>query len=280
LYDQAYLDANCDSAVVPLNVDNGVDSSIATFSTNYVIAVITLFFATIVLLHALKNDKECTGKFMSLYLASTGVAFGLGGIGHQFSEEKEELLNRILLPIVSFFGNVGTYSLLYVVLVSHLKVEGILRAAWALMATALTVYGSAVALYDPNPTGIPGFIVILSALVTQARQMWRFRKIAIALKLCGFVSMVIGGIVQLSLSSVCGFDGYPECFRRCPLPAPEFNHNALFHILAIVFYVLYGVGEWKLPAQECLWILRKPVGGHDGNSSARDEEKSSDEKTC
>ena len=257
LYDQAYLDANCNANIVPLNEDNGVDSSVATFSTNYILAALTVFSA---LALYTKSDKEYAGAFVCLYLLSTGLAFGIAGVGHQLSEEKDERLNRILLPMVSFLGNVGTYALLRVIILFHTKFEGKIRTMWWLVATGMTIYASIVALDNPNPTGIPGFFVILSALITHARQAWRLKEVSVLLKTMGFVVMIIAGAVQLSLASVCGFDGYPDCFQDCPLPAPEFNHNALFHVLAVVFFILYLIGEWLRPAQDCLTVLRRTNG--------------------
>lgn len=45
---------------------------------------------------------------------------------------------------------------------------------------------------------------------------------------------------QLGWKGVCGSGGYKDCFAQCPLPAPTFNHNALFHIFAALSIYLYG----------------------------------------
>lgn len=44
-------------------------------------------------------------------------------------------------------------------------------------------------------------------------------------------SMVFGLAVQQGLSDVCGSGkgGYGVCWKDCPLPAPDFNHNAAYH---------------------------------------------------
>jgi hypothetical protein len=254
LYNQAYLDANCDASAVPLNEDNGVDSSVATFATNYVLAAVTIFTAFVL---STKEDKERVGLFVCIYLFSTGLAFGIAGVGHQLSEEKEELLNRILIPLVAVFGNVGTYALLRVIIIFHTRFEGWIRVAWWIISPAMIVYASVVALDNQIPTGIPGVLTLLIALVVHVRLAWRKRESSVLLKVFGFFTMIVGGGVQMSLASVCGFDGYPDCFRDCPLPAPEFNHNALFHVLALVYFLLFGLGEWMQPAQEYIAVLRR-----------------------
>ena len=55
-----------------------------------------------------------------------------------------------------------------------------------------------------------------------------------------------GFIVQVTLESRCGDDGYEDCFVDCPLPA-NFNHNALFHVLVVVgmlIQMMFGRYDW------------------------------------
>eukprot|EP00527_Entomoneis_sp_CCMP2396_P008160 CAMPEP_0198137768 /NCGR_PEP_ID=MMETSP1443-20131203/1225_1 /TAXON_ID=186043 /ORGANISM="Entomoneis sp., Strain CCMP2396" /LENGTH=416 /DNA_ID=CAMNT_0043799305 /DNA_START=201 /DNA_END=1451 /DNA_ORIENTATION=+ len=51
---------------------------------------------------------------------------------------------------------------------------------------------------------------------------------------------LFGFAIQYGWKGVCGSGGYQDCFVNCPLPAPTFNHNALFHILAAISIYLYG----------------------------------------
>merc|ERR1712232_20823 len=61
----------------------------------------------------------------------------------------------------------------------------------------------------------------------------------------GIVFQIAGFAVQIALSPTCGDAAYENCFRDCPLPAPYFNHNALFHVLYAVGMVPVAIG-WNL----------------------------------
>lgn len=54
----------------------------------------------------------------------------------------------------------------------------------------------------------------------------------------GFLFWLIAALVQVSLGSACS----KPCPTDCPLPVPNFNHNALFHILLVPGYVLMALG--------------------------------------
>lgn len=227
----------------------------ATYATNYVIAMVALLYAF--MLYPKQQDKEQVGKFVCLYLSSTGIAFGVAGVGHQITKEQEELLNQFLLPLTAFAGNVGTFCLFRILILYTKEWEGPVRVAWWVLAICVTVVGAVMAVSSPIITGMVGLISVVSALIVHTLQFIKSKKSALLLKALAFVFLLIGGIFQMVLAPLCGYDAYPDCFPDCPLPAPDFNHNALFHVFAIICYVLYGLGELWLPAQECLSILRR-----------------------
>lgn len=253
LYDETFLDANCDQEQVPVNEENGVDSSLATYATNYVMAVIGIVYA---ILMSRRKDTECANLFISIYFLCTSLSFGVAGVGHQFSQEKKDLVNQYLIRVVALFGNVGTFSLLRVLILYHREFQGPVGWMWWVLSVSVTLYAVIVALDRPGATGMPGILVVLSALFVHVRQWRKVGGTALVLKTVGLSFLFLGGVFQLLWAPVCGYDAYPDCFRDCPLPAPEFNHNALFHLLAIACYTMYGKGEILLPATECLTILR------------------------
>ena len=266
LYDQKFLDAGCVSAQgVELNEQNGVDSSTATFATNYIVAAVALVVATLLFR---KPDKEHVGTCVCLYFLCSGLSYGIAGIAHQLSQEQEEVLNQYLLRVVAFFANVGTSSLFRVLLLFNMQLHGLPNLLWWLLSVPVTVYAVFVAVHMPGATGIPGLLVVLTAIFQHLRQWVKGGSKAIGMKATAFVVLLIGGVLQMKWAPVCGFDAYPDCFRHCPLPAPKFNHNALFHIFAIVFFVMYGLGEVLHPAQECLQILRPPTTGNENNPTS------------
>mmetsp|Transcript_16984 Transcript_16984/g.32235 ORF Transcript_16984/g.32235 Transcript_16984/m.32235 type:complete len:316 (-) Transcript_16984:29-976(-) len=269
LYNQDFLDANCNPDAVPFNEQNGVDSSVATFSTNYIVSAIAIFFA----LHMRKtfyqsppqqqddhnDDKEHVEVAVSVYFICTGLSFGIAGLGHQFSKEQEEVLNQYLLRIVAFFGNVANFALLRVMILYRqpLSESSKLLWTWRIVFVTALVWGTVVAVNNVFFVAVPGLIAVLSGLVLHAWQWKRSRTLALGMKTCGFVCYLMGGVAQIILAPVCGYDAYPDCFVDCPLPAPNFNHNALFHVFAIFYFLLYGMGEWLQPAQKCLALLRQ-----------------------
>ena len=66
--------------------------------------------------------------------------------------------------------------------------------------------------------------------------------VAGAVKVAAGVVMIGGMLIQVALADVCGDPGYEDCWEDCPLPAPEFNHNALFHFLYAVGLLALCVG--------------------------------------
>jgi len=62
--------------------------------------------------------------------------------------------------------------------------------------------------------------------------------------LCIFGALVIfiGAFVQVTLGNMCGV----PCPKDCPLPAPMFNHNALFHLVQAVGMGLSAKGMDKV----------------------------------
>lgn len=176
--------------------------------------------------------------------------------GHQITEEQEETLNQYLLRLAAVFANVGTFSLIRVVLLYMTKFEGTVRLLWWLCSIVITILGVVFAVDLYIISGLAGLVAVLCALMAHARQWRQTRELALLLKSVSFALLVVGGVVQILLAPLCGYDAYPDCFEDCPLPAPDFNHNALFHVFAMFCYGLYGLGECWLPAQECLSILR------------------------
>uniref|UniRef100_A0A7S3Q8B1 Uncharacterized protein n=1 Tax=Chaetoceros debilis TaxID=122233 RepID=A0A7S3Q8B1_9STRA len=85
-------------------------------------------------------------------------------------------------------------------------------------------------------------------------------------KLVGMLVSVLSLTPQIILSGACGDDGYKACFEDCPLDPIKFNHNALFHVILLIGYVILAWAEDKSPSV---------IAGVNGAKS--DDEKSDDE---
>jgi len=71
----------------------------------------------------------------------------------------------------------------------------------------------------------------------------------------GCVVMIAGLLVQVLMAPTCGDPGYEVCWKDCILPAPYFNHNALFHALfavgmLILAIILPGMGSQYTKLQD------------------------------
>merc|ERR1711998_158193 len=60
-----------------------------------------------------------------------------------------------------------------------------------------------------------------------------------------------------------GKSGYGTCWKDCPLPAPDFNHNALMHCfmaaaMAVFSYAVADTFTEEAPEPEKKPILEKP----------------------
>ena len=68
-------------------------------------------------------------------------------------------------------------------------------------------------------------------------------------KAFGTVTMILGYVIQGSLTGTCGDSAYAKCFVDCPLSNPMiFNHNALFHVVYLAGMCLLGVFEDLSPS--------------------------------
>ncbi len=62
------------------------------------------------------------------------------------------------------------------------------------------------------------------------------------------VGLHIGSMmIQLFLSGRCGGPAYKNCFEECP---EGFNHNALYHIVDAVDFIIWAMAEDIAPSVE------------------------------
>lgn len=295
LYDQAYLAADCDASVVPFNEQNSGDSSVATFATNYMITAASIIPGCMILRRTMKamngnnkqsrstrdddddeqhnsnttsdcGDAAAASISVGLFLIIQGLAYGAAGVGHHFSTELEEPLNQVMLRLVSFFSTLASFFLVKSVILYYRPFSscGIpLRWAFYLVFLAVMVVG-VVYVFSVGGfvVGVGGLVTGLTALVTHCLHYCKDdaninRRSDHGLKIFALLLLLIGAVIQAGLAPLCGYNAYEVCFEDCPLPAPHFNHNALFHIFALLAYALYGWGELRAPASQSVHILRR-----------------------
>lgn len=121
-----------------------------------------------------------------------------------------------------------------------LSAKGSVNSTCHMVLTLISLLGSAVVIglnVFTNAslliTGAYSGLVLLYVLIIFASQ-------CDCIKVVGVAMMIAGMLVQVVLAPQCGDAAYANCFKDCPLPAPSFNHNALFHVLFAIGLAVLG----------------------------------------
>lgn len=224
----AWVAEGCPGGSAPPGTN--LDDTFATYSTNYLIAVVGIAAAVSTSTSAGTSKPYKILSFLFFFL--TGLGYGISGYRHHILDVNVEVTRssrNMFFESVSFTLTVlGTACL--ALLMNHLTSQGL--RAMILDGIVVLVFGavSLQTMIAPNIllVGVITIVGLLYAAGAWAAQGKLGR--ALSMFLC-----VAGLLTQVVLAPKCGGPAYETCFADCPLPAPQFNHNALFH-------VLYGIG--------------------------------------
>uniref|UniRef100_A0A6U8U2U2 Chitin synthase export chaperone n=1 Tax=Zooxanthella nutricula TaxID=1333877 RepID=A0A6U8U2U2_9DINO len=244
LYNLEWVGAGCDGPRGSLP-GTSTDDTVGTYATDYAVAVVGFVTAAALLCnHSLpRSHKLCGASFF----AWTAFGYGVAGALRQSLREDE------LSPTHRFAWTVSFVSTLIGIISFQLLANSVLVARFPSLArcgkyilvVSLVLF---VIVIDYNifagasflVTGAYSLAVLLYASVV-------FGLASEFAKLSGCALMITGMVVQAALSSRCGDAAYRNCFTDCPLPAPQFNHNALFHTLLALGLVVLGVAMHASP---------------------------------
>jgi len=241
LYDIAYIDSGCSIAYVE---ETDVDNTFATFFTNYVIAVVCFISAA-------RLRKQKYGIPMTLFFFFTGLGYGTAGIAHQIFDRNDNPEMETTNRLVAFFSFAGNQILLAAGILWFTKrANRTFIVIWSLCTAASMAlwYTNGRALIGLGIVTIATTLLMIIVFILQARAeggIFSSEGYIYAFKSLSMIFYLLGLVVQVLLSPLCG--SQEDCFRQCPLPAPTFNHNALFHILAAIGFLIYGVTEYHSP---------------------------------
>jgi len=226
LYDMDYVEGGC---IGPPPPGTNVDDTFGTYATDYLIGIIGIGGALALLLSS--KPADFYKNLGANYLFWTGAGYGLAGLLHQVFHEDEQNENHMRLWKLSYiftlFGVMALGLLVNRLLLA--KNPSLGKSEVCMNAVVLVVTGGVIA---QNLFGEPTLIitgVCLGIMTLYALIVWALW--SSWAKVLGCVLQIIGFIVQVALAPQCGDDAYAECWKECPLPAPYFNHNALFHLL-------------------------------------------------
>lgn len=263
-WDDSYIWSNCTGLPPP---GTNVDNSPGTWCTNYAICGVSIVSAALA-----SWGRPCEQSALLIaYFVPTGASFACAGVIHQFYSETDDITTPFLVLTVAtglllVLGNAalglvgaaagsggwesgGCWRGIAIVSLALLLLLPILMATLLAcgvdVVLVMTIAGAPLVL-----TLLFTSFVWCRALWARGRRgWWRLRRRAIgdAFKAAAPLLMLASLVVQASLGASCGKGGYDVCWLACALPAPAFNHNALFHVLYAVGVLMLGVGENLAP---------------------------------
>lgn len=242
LYDLDWIEHGCNGSY-----PNGtiIDDTFGTYVSNYLIGSIGLIAAVV-----MATDAKATNlyKISSIcYFTFTAIGYTIAGVLHQILHvDTQPSLPKYKIWWTFSFVGVLIGSAALCVLGNHLlpwpspivkMLDGIVLAIHAAIIIENFI--------DPQmiATGaLSGTVVLYLLAVWAATCQWG--------KAFSMFSCAVGFVTEASLAIVCGDDAYKSCFAECPLPAPYFNHNALFHVLYALGIAGIGIAM-KLNPEQC-----------------------------
>jgi len=296
LYDPAYFEAKCDPDLY--NPKHATDNSFATAVTNYLNAVIGWYIAYKIYQgtcchksrkkktdgnhnhnhnHSLSQDDHSPNNkpiqwAVVIYFASTSMGIFIAGIVHHLHQQNDGLLYQMGWPLVSFFLLPGVACQFYLVMASlvNMRHKG-WYGLWLFLSAVMVAGGTATGNTHNEFTALLVAVGVLMVFMVLALQAFKtgFPHKGIHGKIVAFAIYLAGGVVQVFLEATCGTGGYESCFADCPFPAPTFNHNAAFHLLLLVYMILWGYMEvYVLPFCDHIHVLQRG-----GSSSGGDKQR-------
>lgn len=230
--------------------------------------------------NTLSHQNKTNLLLMVGFFVSSAMAFGFGGSNHAFIHEKETsmkshnflkmaacasasvattfLFTSSLIQITSchrihqfficlsvaitisgtvwnkytFVGYYQLATLLFMIFVSSRKVFILFFSSSARRQQQTTIQ---------HVTDISEY----SSQIEQDRPSNSMLLLSASMKPLAGIIIITSLVLQISLKKKCGFEGYENCFKDCPLPnAGTFNHNALMHVLYLIGVLLLGWAEY------------------------------------
>ena len=255
LYDAGYIAGGCVGDPPP---DTASDNTDESYMTDFAIGIVGIVMAFLIFKcrcrckpEGARRREHDDEKLSAGFMLFTGLGYGMLGFMHRivFYEEDEVALGSLAYGLIlvgnAFLGAIGLGLCTPFAVASQLKRGGTLWSGTKIIYIFLNLVIILHVGYTYN--------VVLSGIVccathTTLMMLWSSRSpLELLLKAGGMVLCVSGFAVQGLLSFTCGRDAYADCFRNCPLPAPDFDHNALFHMLYMMGLLSTGIGCLAVP---------------------------------
>lgn len=238
LYDMDYVKGGCQGDPPP---GTNFDNTAGTYATNYAILVVGVLGTVAAVSRLPMPNKAAAASFFLL----TGGGYGLAGYGHQFIQGEG---HHPVFTISYVLVTVGKIGLLVLVNEMLTSVSSCVGTALRIGLNVMSVLVGTVVVYfiaaqnNMLLAGIFHGVCFLYALIVWA--VMCKCDLVIGALLCA-----VGLAIQPVLAEKCGDPGYASCWKDCPLPAPYFNHNALFHTFFAVGLLVLAIGTLRMPPE-------------------------------
>lgn len=258
LYDFEFINAGCPAADHNPLLD--VDNTFATYFTNFMITLVCLIFAATIFI--IKKSQQSKNYYMVYFLIGIGLLFFVSAVGHVVVTSSDQPTISMYVGLAIIPNSFGSIALL-LLLLSFYGIDRSAAAPWNILWWSITVILVSFAIISVIFAEVLISVQLILFLATHVcASIVYFQKMCckcnsssshhdhnlmrrkyFGITGFGFIIMISGIGVQFLLAPYCGDGQYENCFDKCPLPAPTFNHNALFHVLYLIGTILIGVSE-------------------------------------
>mmetsp|Transcript_7145 Transcript_7145/g.8135 ORF Transcript_7145/g.8135 Transcript_7145/m.8135 type:complete len:306 (+) Transcript_7145:629-1546(+) len=281
LFDSEYIQSGCDPLLY--DKDENVDNSVGTWSTNYAIFAVGLFFviklascppfkrntsldtgdaknenlneafgddnkAGIHVENLRKKEKRFS-VYLILFFAMMALSFGIAGIQHQIVSTRNSPA-RILLEVISWLlfhlGNIALLLMLFEMTnVYPRNASTCKQITWYIgIVIGLAVFVLTIVMETLLYAGVLGILLYIATIAVNIMAAAKDGK-----NIIHYTSKIVG-VALLIFGLLVWVTLHPKCgwpeYENCfnECPLPfEFNHNALFHLLFAIGLVVYGWSE-------------------------------------
>jgi hypothetical protein len=241
LFDMAYVDGGCVGEPPPGTI---YDDTAGCYVTNYVICVVGIIGGVAICCHSGAGSSYRANA--TAFFLSKGLGYGIAGLLHQFIHtthiSAEHEMWWTLSFVLAMIGNAALAMLAIQLCIDTFPLTQCGGNTLYTLTLILNV-GAIIATFITGSMVLVGVASVVTLVFTAAMFGFRaenYRDVGAGNALAALI-MALGFVLQQVLNQNCGDPGYADCWKACILPAPAFNHNALFHVLVAIGMTILAI---------------------------------------
>lgn len=232
LFDMEYVEGGCVGEPPEGTI---YDDTMGCWITNYTIGAVGVLGAILILTSKTHISDMLFKAFAVTFFLGKSSGYSIAGVLHQTAETGEQPIWWTVSFILTLVGNLGICLLAVLMLGScTAPLYAIVTLFYVAAIVFVAIMGNMMAAGIATLLGLAFVTGVFGAKCNNV------------LPAVGTVTMIAGLMVQVGLNGTCGKPGYENCWEDCIIPAPYFNHNALFHALFAVGMLILAL---TLPSQ-------------------------------